>query len=205
MLRGSTVSILSELDEIIAAAIRPPMEQTSVDNVVARDAGESSPIDPEDRDWKLRQGVYRVVIVSPRYEPKVLYVQLTNDGLIETRSPDSEAGTKPMPNDWRILLHRRSKEAKTPIAVWPFVVTAATQPGKEFTGEAKRLEDAFLNRLNENGHIAAFMKSKREIVMYDSGRAKGQEPQYPDADVAEFQVKAFPTFGPSPVTVSSAH
>ena len=110
--RFEGVRTLSELDEIIRKASRS-IEQISQGNeIIARAAGEGPPVDPENPDWKLREGVYRIAVVSPLYEPEVRYVQLTDKGELETKT---YLGTTamPTPTQWQVALHKRSREDKS--------------------------------------------------------------------------------------------
>jgi hypothetical protein len=201
--RFNGVRTLSDLDKIIDEA-RNSVAQMSQDSLIARAAGEGPSIDPENRDWKLREGVYRIAIVSPLYEPEVRYVQLTDRGLLQTDAYSGRrAQPKQVPDEWQVELHRRKGEDKLRIAVAPFSVTAVTQPDKRFDGEQQTLEQIFIDELNRTGHFYAFQSTKKYVI-YDPGRAKGQSPLFPDADIADFQAKAYSVLAPAEVPIAPA-
>jgi hypothetical protein len=75
--------------------------------------------------------------------------------------------------------------------------------GKKFDSEGQILQNTFIERLNQTDYLNAFEATKRYIVTYDPGREKDQSPLVPDADVAQFEVKAYAVLGPSPVPVTS--
>jgi hypothetical protein len=150
------------------------------------------------------EGVYRIAVVAPLYEPEVRYVQLTDKGMLQTVVSTVGRGVKPLPEQWDVELRKRKSEEKLRIAVAPFSVTAVSQPDKRFESEGQVLEHTFIDELNRTGHFYAFQSTKKYVI-YDPGRGKGQSPLFPEADIADFQVAAYSILAPPEVPVAPEH